>query len=687
MGRWLVLALLVGGCVPSSPIDRGAQPLLSYPSGLGTVSYSDDPSGAFNVNGNVTVGPVTIYPIFYGAHWTLAQEARVIDFLTHLSGSPQFSLMVTYNAPFNAIHIPNTFSVGPSTTRTAYPAGYYIAGTDGVGAIVEDAIANGGLTRDESGVYAVLLDDQVGGYYSFNGNPAYCSGIEADHPIERLVPSSPLQTLLIVNPDLCRGSGRQFDDGLSPVGPNSDVDFNFENPSSPGHPVVDKMVNLLWHELSEALSDPVGGGYGVAGQKADGTQFTKEIADLCEGPEAQDTAATIPIAQVQLDLDYTVANGAPANVHLGTHDYLLQSNWQHVDNGGCVRRLMLSRPAPAIGKSYATGDLDGNGVTDLVFRDAASGQFHFALLDTSGNLMPVSQTLTLQMTTQVYGFADFDKDHQADFLLRDIGTNVITIQIMDGATPGRTIIVADLGMPTSATPVSANPRAEIIKAIGDFDGDGYTDILFQNAETNAAHIAFAPALHPFTSVASLPALSPQPAGSLDEETIGAAAFGGSSSASVLSRNLDSSSGLEIVSWSFGALDRATNTVPVSYSGWSVDMYRVLGLVDLDRDGAVDVIGVRADAGGDSLVWQKFDLRGGATPATATRISAMPDPRYRFSGGGTMGPTIGGAAGKASITWRDRVDGSTVRWLFNGTSRVDTNLTSTVYPPNWDLVAN
>jgi hypothetical protein len=73
------------------------------------------------------------------------------------------------------------------------------------------------------------------------------------------------------------------------------------------------MASIISHELEEAVTDPdLNAWYDRRGQ---------ENADKCAW-----TFGT----------QYTTGNGAKANVHLSTRDYLIQQNWVNANGGYCA---------------------------------------------------------------------------------------------------------------------------------------------------------------------------------------------------------------------------------------------------------------------------------------------------------------------------------------------------------------
>ncbi|MHC4968121.1 MAG: FG-GAP repeat domain-containing protein, partial [Planctomycetota bacterium] len=122
----------------------------------------------------------------------------------------------------------------------------------------------------------------------------------------------------------------------------------------------------------------------------------------------------------------------------------------------------------------ATGDFDGDGKSDIMWRHAVTGRNSLWLMD-GRTLLPGSgplPTVTHPAWT-VVGAGDFNGDGMCDVLWRHgiIGRN--TMWLMDGTSklPG-----------SGALPEVNDPEWRIV-GTGDFDGDGKCDILWRNGVT------------------------------------------------------------------------------------------------------------------------------------------------------------------------------------------------------------
>lgn len=124
--------------------------------------------------------------------------------------------------------------------------------------------------------------------------------------------------------------------------------------------------------------------------------------------------------------------------------------------------------APAAERAFI-GDLDGDGISDVVWRlpyDSSLGYQTVTWLMTSGSTVPRSSTVSSSPTDQVQGTGNFDNDanHQSDVLYRNPSTGDVSIAFNGGPE----------------TPIGWAPGDWQIAGVGDFNGDGYSDILWYN---------------------------------------------------------------------------------------------------------------------------------------------------------------------------------------------------------------
>ncbi len=127
----------------------------------------------------------------------------------------------------------------------------------------------------------------------------------------------------------------------------------------------------------------------------------------------------------------------------------------------------------------ATGDFNGDGMTDLLFLNSAtSGVAIWEMNGTQVMANPQIGTINAAGGWHFASTGDFNGDGKTDLLFVNSVTNGVAIWQMNG------------------TQITANPQIGILNAaggwhfadIGDFNGDGKTDLLFVNSVTNGVAV-------------------------------------------------------------------------------------------------------------------------------------------------------------------------------------------------------
>ncbi len=137
-----------------------------------------------------------------------------------------------------------------------------------------------------------------------------------------------------------------------------------------------------------------------------------------------------------------------------------------------IERLKFLSPAHV-------SDTDNNGKGDLLFQASSNGKIQLGLQGPS-SLVNVPGT---GVTWKAIGTGQFtaDTDRKAGILLQQTGTGNLELITSAGPTPVTTALTLPVGVTTAGfTAITA----------GDFNGDAASDILLQNTATGAAEILF-----------------------------------------------------------------------------------------------------------------------------------------------------------------------------------------------------
>jgi hypothetical protein len=233
--------------------------------------------------GPVILGTTNVYYIWYG-NWAGNTGTTILtDFANGIGGSPYFNINTTYNNSAGT-KVSNSVHYAGSTTDS-YSQGTSLSDA-AIQTVVSSAITSGRLPKDTNAVYFVLTSSDV------TASSGFCTQYCGWHT-HGTISGSDIKYSFVGNPDRCPSACAD-----QTVGPN-------------GNAGADGMASIVAHELEEAVTDPdLNAWYDTRGA---------ENADKCAW-----TFGTT----------YT-ANGALANVKLGTRDFLIQRNWVNAAGGYC----------------------------------------------------------------------------------------------------------------------------------------------------------------------------------------------------------------------------------------------------------------------------------------------------------------------------------------------------------------
>lgn len=244
-------------------------------------------------NGPIMTGVPDVYFIWYGT-WddsaaNISTQFILTDFLSNVGGSPYFQINAMYpnnigGAPSGAL-----FYSGAAVDR--YSHGLELTASD-ISGIVADQITTGKLPQDPSGIYVVLASADVS-----SNSTGFCTTSALPHHGVGEAFGSQFEYAFIGNPNRCPSiAAPQFFSAGSQL------------PTPNGNLAADAMASTLAQLLSRVITNPTGGAWF--------DKFGLENAAKCVG---------------QFGSTYTMANGARANLRLGSYDYLIQQNWVNND--------------------------------------------------------------------------------------------------------------------------------------------------------------------------------------------------------------------------------------------------------------------------------------------------------------------------------------------------------------------
>ena len=175
--------------------------------------------------------------------------------------------------------------------------------------------------------------------------------------------------------------------------------------------------------------------------------------------------------------------------------------FQNIDDGACYIWEMngLNLKSGGYGSSYgdvgwktgkdwqvkATGDFNNDGKSDIVFQNVKDGACYIWEMDglnfRSGgygdSYGDVGKSKGADWVVKATG--DFDGDGKSDILFQNVTDGACHIWLMDGLNLKK----------DGSGDVGWKPGANwLVKSTGDYDGDGKTDIFLQNVDDGACYI-------------------------------------------------------------------------------------------------------------------------------------------------------------------------------------------------------
>jgi serine protease len=228
----------------------------------------------------------------------------------------------------------------------------------------------------------------------------------------------------------------------------------------------------------------IGGGLYTAapGVVSNGQQVRVRV--MSSGIKGEAAIATLTVGP--RSADFVVTTGGTARTDL-SGDGLSDVLWRNLSSGenylfpmsgtavlgteGYLRRV------PDLNWQVAgTGDFDGNGSADILWRHAGTGQNYVYLMNGAA-IAGEGYVRTVPNAWQVAGVGDFDDDGKDDVLWRNGTSGENYLFPMDG-----------LAIKASEGYLRTVAGSWQVAGVGDFNGDGTADILWRNAATGQNYL-------------------------------------------------------------------------------------------------------------------------------------------------------------------------------------------------------
>jgi len=131
------------------------------------------------------------------------------------------------------------------------------------------------------------------------------------------------------------------------------------------------------------------------------------------------------------------------------------------------------------------GDFNGGGKSDLVYYDASIGVTQIQLLNGNTNIgggVIANSPFENNPSWTIVGVGDFNRDGKSDLVYYGASIGVTEIQFLNGNT--------NIGGGVIANSAFEGNLAWTVVGVGDFAGDGRTDIAYYNASTGVTELQF-----------------------------------------------------------------------------------------------------------------------------------------------------------------------------------------------------
>lgn len=320
-----------------------------------------------------------------------------------------------------------------------------------------------------------------------------------------------------------------------------------------------------------------------------------------------------------------------------------------------MRRASCNTSAKA-GAYHA--DFDGNGMTDLLWYNNQTGDLRAWLMNgADAPTVAYYGTVALGSGWTLQGYGNFNGDGKTDLFWQNLNTGETSAWLMDGSDA-----------PTRISYSTVTPGSGwVLQGMGDFTGTGKTDLFWYNKVTGDTAAWLMNGTNAPT-YASYGKVAPESGWVFQ----GMGDFSGNGKTDLFWYNRHTGDTGAWLLNGANAPSYATYGQVAPNSGWILK-----GMGDLTGNGKTDLFWYNQQTG-DTAAWM---LDGTSCSAQMSLRTLSPQNGWNFEG---LADVTGN--GKADAIWYNKRTGETQTWMMNGTSTLDCVLQQQNTSSYWDLQA-
>jgi autotransporter-associated beta strand protein len=307
-----------------------------------------------------------------------------------------------------------------------------------------------------------------------------------------------------------------------------------------------------------------------------------------------------------------------------------------------------------IGAVPPTYDFTANGKSDVLFQNINSDQVYEWLMNgttvTSSGFVGNNTNPSWEVIT---GAGDYNGDGNSDILWQNVSTGQIYEYQMNGTAVLASNFVGN----------NTDPEWQAVGS-GDFNGDGYSDILFQNTVSGQV---FEWEMNGFSVIGS---------GAVGNNTspswqvVGIGDFNGDGKSDILLQNVTTG---QVDEWEMNG----TSVIASGVIGNNTDpTWKVVGTGDFNGNGNSDILFQNVTTG-QVYEWEM----NGLSVIGSGFIGNNTNPALQVVGTGDYSGN-----GSADILFQNSTTGQMVEWLMNGTSVIGSSVVGNNTDPTWHAIA-